>query len=559
MSRLRGSVVLVACLLFLGNVAQAQLCPIAYEIRIVGDPPYPLDPMRFGTSAFRLGDLDGDGTIECLVGAPAAEDPGYYVVSLHAAPHPAPGTQAGKHKVPAPAGVTKNDRFGSAIASLGDVDDDGWIECVIGAPGEDDGAGAVYVISLDPGSNVAVLHKRIGLASGGFSGALQAGDGFGSAVAPIGDLNGDGTVDLVVGAPYCDDGAKDAGAIWVLFLDTQANVIGSQKTSASTVPVGLQLRGAFGSAITSLGPHNDGDLNGDGLPDIAVGAPKDGGGAAWILFLQPDGQVSSQASRIQTPAGGSGSIVAAEQFGSALTALPAPPGEGEVVLLVGAPGATEWAPEQGALWYLGLDANGNVLGEQKVNASSGGFAGFPQSGEHFGASITPVGDLDGNSVPDVVVGAPGYSTSTAQVGSLWSLLQSPAYVSRSVSFQCANNPAELSFTGGSITPGATAWVELDFATGTAPGSTMFYVCDAPTPSAPCGQTVSGYVGELLVDLAFGEVHFGPVWGGPGSPVSFGVEVPDAPDMAGRSIFVQAVLVTVEGPVFSNAVRLVVAE
>ncbi len=62
-------------------------------------------------------------------------------------------------------------------------------------------------------------HQKISDTEGGFTGILDNGDWFGSSVASLGDLDGDGMADLAVGARYDGDGGDRHGAVWVLFLD----------------------------------------------------------------------------------------------------------------------------------------------------------------------------------------------------------------------------------------------------------------------------------------------------------------------------------------------------
>ena len=119
-------------------------------------------------------------------------------------------------------------------------------------------------------------------------------DSFGDAAVSIGDLDGDGVDDLVVGASgdaddYLD---YDVGAVYITFLQTDGTVKSAQKISNTTgnFPFPLANSGYFGSSAGSLG-----DLDGDGVNDIAIGAP--GGsvgstrGSVFIIFLTTDGLV----------------------------------------------------------------------------------------------------------------------------------------------------------------------------------------------------------------------------------------------------------------------------
>ncbi len=106
-------------------------------------------------------------------------------------------------------------------------------------------------------------------------------------VANVGDLNGDGIPDLAVGAPNDDDGAANAGAIWILIMKTDGRVDAWQKVSdeAGDFNGNLEADDHFGAAIAGIG-----NINNSGLADLAVGTPGDDDGdtdqgAVWILFM----------------------------------------------------------------------------------------------------------------------------------------------------------------------------------------------------------------------------------------------------------------------------------
>jgi hypothetical protein len=155
----------------------------------------------------------------------------------------------------------------------------------------------VYILDLS-GSVVEKYHK-ISSTQGSFDGVLNDRDQFGVSVANIGDIDGDGITDLAVGADRDEDGGFGNGAVWILFLRSDANVKAYQKISATSGGFDGVLDGApgFGICITSSG-----DLNGDSVNDIVVGArstplrsPGAGAGdilsqgAVWVLFLETDG------------------------------------------------------------------------------------------------------------------------------------------------------------------------------------------------------------------------------------------------------------------------------
>jgi hypothetical protein len=130
--------------------------------------------------------------------------------------------------------------------------------------------------------------QKISAAEGGFTGTLDDGDHFGCSTSPLGDLDGNGACDIAVGTTNDDDGGYDRGAAWILFLNSDGTVKASQKISATEGGFTGTLDDGdhFGCSIASLG-----DLDDDGVCDIAAGATDDDDGnldcgAAWILFLE---------------------------------------------------------------------------------------------------------------------------------------------------------------------------------------------------------------------------------------------------------------------------------
>ena len=109
--------------------------------------------------------------------------------------------------------ISDGERLGSAVSSLGDLDGDGVTDLAVGADGDGTGGsdrGAVHVLLLNPDGTAKSSQKIAHQTNGGPT--LADRDRFGSAVASLGDLNGDGVTDLAVGAYFDDTGGSDRGA-----------------------------------------------------------------------------------------------------------------------------------------------------------------------------------------------------------------------------------------------------------------------------------------------------------------------------------------------------------
>lgn len=202
-------------------------------------------------------------------------------------------------------GTAQDDRLGYAVGSAGDLNGDGIADVVVSAIHADAGgradAGEAYVYFGEANSPSASL----GLGgSGGFSSTVGAGDAdlviqgavagdrLGSSVASLGDVNGDGIDDLIVGAFQADGtgGQRDAGRAYVYFGDAART--GAVNAGTLNGQDGFEIVGLAADDWTGLAVANAGDLNADGINDIIIGAHlagPDDAGAAYVVFGRADG------------------------------------------------------------------------------------------------------------------------------------------------------------------------------------------------------------------------------------------------------------------------------
>lgn len=327
---------------------------------------------------------------------------------------PGPGTVARVQKISHTQGgrgpkLDDEDQLGRAVTVLGDLDGDGFVELASSGHADDDGGldqGAAYVLFLRQDGMVRQTQK-ISALEGGFTGDLDAGDQFGRSLAGIGDLDGDGVRDLAVGVNYDDDGGMNRGAVYLLCLNRDGTVKRTTKISSTQGGFAGPLRNQdeFGRSVTSPG-----DLDGDGVPELAVGAPTDntGGsrrGAVWLLFLRQDGTVKRSLKIAQNSGGFNGHLRNFDWFGFSLAPLGDFDGDGVLDLLVGSALDDDGATNAGAVWLLYLRTDGTVKDTRKVSMLSGGFTGQLEYPDQFGTSVAALGDVNGDGVTDLAVGA----------------------------------------------------------------------------------------------------------------------------------------------------------
>ncbi len=384
----------------------------------------------FGSALAPLGDLDGDGVEDLAVGNAWDYDGGNRIGAVWILFLNANGTVKSEQKISATSGgfggaLEMNDWFGWSLASLEDHDADGVTDLAVGAVRDDDGGynhGAVWIVHLNTDGTVKD-EQKVSETSGGFGRWLRDDDHFGSSLASTGDLDGNGVIDALAGASGQDGGGTNRGRAELLLLADDGTVLSKHflREGAANALVPLDDGDGFGSSAACLG-----DLDADGIPELAVGAPGDddgggGCGAVWVLYLGTDHHPRA-ATKISATAGGfAGALDSGDLFGFAATNLADLDGDGLDELVVGAPGDDDGGTNRGAVWILFLDAAGAVRDERKISDAAGGFGGGLADTDVFGSAVASVGDLDGDGIEELAVGAPGDDGGGVDRGAVWLL------------------------------------------------------------------------------------------------------------------------------------------
>ncbi len=320
-----------------------------------------------------------------------------------------------------PVGEHTGDVFGCSVAWVGDVNEDGYDDVLIGAfryP-EIASVGQAYLYFGGPAID-AVADLMIQPPTGGSG-------WFAVSVAPAGDFNGDGHPDFIIGAQQ----AGNEGKAFIYYggpsLDTAPDVTLTGETTGSIT--------AFGASVASAG-----DVNGDGFDDVIVGAPWYGGGGnkpgrAYVFFggavpdAVPDRVFSGVGfyDQLGSVVGSAGDINGdghPDVFASAPNNNDAALGAGAIAVWFGGP-AFDATPD---LTLLGSGTNEHLMNAANAGDINGdGFSDLMGAGRSqvrlwFGgsspnsvpdlslarsyASVAGAGDLNGDGVDDFVVGAP---------------------------------------------------------------------------------------------------------------------------------------------------------
>ncbi len=203
----------------------------------------------------RLGDVTGDGVADLLVGAPRRDLPGYDYGTAAVFAGPLTGTAAFTGAAVMVVGANLYDYAGVGLGPIEDVTGDGVGDVVVGAPGAD----AVWVFAGPVSAGTLTDVDASAVLTG------RSGDYFGGKVV-AGDLDGDGTLDLAVGAKYSDLGATNGGAVFG-FLGPMSGTVASTAAALSVEETGSTRY--LGSNQAGL---DAGDVDGDGVDDLLIGS-----------------------------------------------------------------------------------------------------------------------------------------------------------------------------------------------------------------------------------------------------------------------------------------------
>ena len=395
-----------------------------------------LDGDRFGSAVTRIGDLDGDTVTELAVGTPGADDGGsgrgaVWVLFLNDN-----GTVKSQQKISATNGgfagaLDEDDQFGASVALLGDLGGDTVPELAVGAPYDDDGGadrGAVWILHLTAAGTVTA-HQKISYTAGGLEplgpgslpGSIDDEDWFGSAVCGLDDLNGDGIVDLAVGAPGDDSMdyptiITNTGAVWVLFLREDGTVKAYQRIGLDhgMLPgASLVSHDRFGSSIGLPGA-----IGADGIAELFVGATGGHGagtrrGVVWALQLAENGKVRQSGKISDLLALLGGELNDYDKFGAAVAPAGDLDGDGRLDLAVGASADDDVDADAGAAWLLSLERDeASTVGTCLLFSPAGplntnaGIDGFADDGFFWGGDLTS--DGSGNWVAVWETTSPGF-------------------------------------------------------------------------------------------------------------------------------------------------------
>ena len=310
--------------------------------------------------------------------------------------------------------------FGFSVATAGDINGDGFSDVIVGAHEYDNG-------STGEGAAFVYLGSATGMGTtaGWTADGNQTSANFGFSVSTAGDVNGDGYSDVIIGAPYFDNGQSDEGAAFVY----HGSALGLS-TFSNWSAEGNQASAIFGTSVSTAG-----DVNGDGYSDVIVGADFfDNGqsteGAAFVYH-------GSASGLSLTPNWSAEGNQASAYFGNSVSSAGDVNGDGFSDVIVGAVFVNGQADEGAAYVYHGSSSG--------LSLTSNWSAEGNQEGANFGNSVSSAGDVNGDGFSDVIVGAYGFTNGQTNEGAAFVFHGSVSGLSLSYNWTAEGNEAGAAF------------------------------------------------------------------------------------------------------------------
>ncbi len=368
------------------------------------------------SSVSGAGDVNGDGLADVIMGVPNADnnsrnDSGSsYVIYGQASSTSLDLASLSTSEGFRIDGDLASGQSGWSVAGAGDVNGDGLADLIIGAPSASNSgywSGSSYVVYGNATST------NLDLAS------LPAGRGFridgaaayeisGNSVSGAGDVNGDGLEDIIIGSPNAHNNSRgNSGSSYVIY----GGAVNTNLDLAS-LPAGRGFRidGAAAGDNSGWSVAEAGDVNGDGLADVTIGAPYAGNnsrndsGSSYVIYgsaastnLDLDSLTSSRGFRID-------GATDFDQSGWSVSGAGDVNGDELDDIIIGADFARN---SSGSSYVVYGNASSTNLDLDSLTSSRGFRIDGDGADDHSGNSVSGAGDVNGDGLSDVIVGAYG--------------------------------------------------------------------------------------------------------------------------------------------------------
>jgi photosystem II stability/assembly factor-like uncharacterized protein len=370
---------------------------------------------KFGTCVSTAGDINGDGYADVIIGAPYYDngqtDEGRAYLFQ--------GSAAGLSLTAD--WITESDQtsalYGNCVSTAGDVNGDGLSDIIVGSKLFDNG-------QTDEGRAFVYNGSASGLSSvfNWSSESNQVNSYFGFSVSTAGDVNADGYADVIIGAPYFDNGQTDEGRAFVFHGSSSGLSVSSDWTGESN-----QANALFGISVSTAG-----DVNGDGYSDVIIGSNQYSNGQL------NEGKVfvyyGSSSGLSLLPGWSAESNIAGANFGNSVSTAGDVNGDGYSDVIIG---AYNYGSAGSAFVYNGSAAGLSLTSSWNSNVN--------QFASEFGYSVSSAGDINGDSYSDVIIGARLYDNGQTNEGRAFVYNGSASGLSSTANWTAESNQANADF------------------------------------------------------------------------------------------------------------------
>ena len=315
-------------------------------------------------------------------------------------------------------GISGYDRAGEHVSSAGDVNDDGIADLIIAAPyassPNGEASGKSYVVfGKSTGFNRTLNLSSLNGTNGFVINGIAEGDVLGKSVSSAGDVNGDGIADLIIGASGAFHNGIKSGQSYVVF-GKSTGFSPTLNLSSLNGTNGFAINGINNNDLSGNSVSSAGDVNGDGIADLIIGAPSAShngirSGQSYVVFGKSTG--FSPTLNLSSLNGTNGftinGIAASDTLGNSVSSAGDVNGDGFDDLVIEASGASRNGYESGQIYVVFGKSTGfsPTLNLANLNGANGFTINRIAGNPTF--SVSSAGDVNNDGIADLIIGTSG--------------------------------------------------------------------------------------------------------------------------------------------------------